>query len=430
MSPISRRAVLGLSLIHAGCSAGAGLADDGRSLRYWDLFTGGDGATMRAMLDAFRAEHPEIDLEAVTLQWGPTYYTKLAMAGAGGRAPDVAVLHLARLPGYAPAGLLDPFDPDLLAEFDLTEENFPAAVWQRAQYNGQVYAIPLDTHPYVMYYNVDVCREAGLLDADDQLIPLRGPDAVLAAFTAAKQVTGAYGLVTETYGTDGVNPWRMWWTLYRQLGGELLTPDGRDLAIDDAKALRALTFMQQLTSSGAAIREADGSGSIALFSSGQAGFMWQGDWEVTTLLASGVPFSMTRFPAVFDNASAQADGHSLVLPHRRTRSPAQARATYQLIAFLLRHSVTWAEGGHVPAYQPVARSAEYRALRPQSLYASVVEELALDPPVWFAGSASTLWLEMGAALSPVLTGRATPAEGLAAAKAAVRRLLATPNPVQ
>src|SRR5690554_5830531 len=107
----SRRRVLGAfaglgalaaSSAVAGCAAPSGVSGDRTLVRYWHLFGGGDGVNMQGMLDDFRREHPEIQLQDATLQWGAPYYTKLGMAGAGGRAPEVAALHLARLPGFAP----------------------------------------------------------------------------------------------------------------------------------------------------------------------------------------------------------------------------------------------------------------------------------------------------------------------------------------
>jgi len=82
------------------------------------------------------------------LAWGTPYYTKLAMASAGGRSPDLAIMHLSRLAGYAPGGLLDPWDTDLLAEFGVTEQDFPAVAWQRSQHRGRLFAVPLDTRAH------------------------------------------------------------------------------------------------------------------------------------------------------------------------------------------------------------------------------------------------------------------------------------------
>ncbi len=137
---------------------------------------------------------------------------------------------------------------------------------------------------------------------------------------------------------------------------------------------------------------------------------------------------MTGFPAVFGDAATQADSHSFVLPHRLNRSEAELRAAYGFIAFMLRHSAMWAEGGHIPAYQPVRKSPEYLSMHPQSLYRSAAEHVELDPRVWFAGSASLLWNELGRVFSGVLTGRSSPRQGLRQAKEVLHRLLDIPNP--
>ncbi|HEV8556265.1 MAG TPA: extracellular solute-binding protein [Actinophytocola sp.] len=431
MTSLSRRRfmVSALALGATSCAGSDLYTGAATKLRYWNLFGGGDGVNMLAMLDAFRAANPDVEVEASTLAWGPPYYTKLAMASTGGRAPDVAILHLSRLPAFAPAGLLDPVDLDLLAEAGVRPEDFPQSIWEQGQHGGRTYAVPLDTHPLVMYYNVDVCAKAGLLDAAGKLKPITGPDQIIEAFLAAKRVTGAHGMSVETFGPGAVSPWRLFWTMYRQLGGELRL-DGPKLAIDDGKALQALEFMRRLSTSGAAVTEVDYQGSVALFAAGKAGFHWNGEWEVSSFLTAKTPFSMTRFPSVFNgSAVVEADAHTLVLPHRRDRGGAAERAAYRFIAFLLKNSVTWAKGGHIPAYRPVAESQEYLALEPQSAYRSVADEVQLDPPAWFSGSGSVLETETGAAFSTVLTGRGSARDGLDQAKSALQKLLDTPSPV-
>ncbi|APU12856.1 MULTISPECIES: extracellular solute-binding protein [Actinoalloteichus] len=434
---VSRRGLLtgalGIGALGAlsGCSARTFFGGAEATLRYWNLYAGGDGAIMQEMLDGYREAYPDVPLEDVTLEWGEPYYTKLAMAGAGQRAPDVSALHLARLGGYAPAGLLDPFDEELLAEVGIREEDFPPELWRRSQHDGRIFAIPFDTHPFVLYYNLDVCREIGLLDANDELRSPAGPEAVVEAFTAAREVTGSHGLAVETLGPNCITPWRLWYTLYRQLDGELLTPDNLSSAIDDDKALQALDFMRQITESGGAAREMDINGSVAIFGNGQAGFHMNGEWELTTFRTTGVPFSMARFPKVFDTDVAQADSHVFVLPHQSDRSDREhQRQTYEFIAYMLRESAAWGASGHIPAYQPVATSQEFLSMRPQALYSSVAQDVQLDPPVWFGGSASLLWIQFGSAFSAVLTGRSTPREGLDEAKSALQGLLDTPDPTR
>src|SRR5690625_6305486 len=45
------------------------------------------------MLDGYMATDGAADVTQTVLAWGAPYYTKLAMASTGGRAPDLAVMH-------------------------------------------------------------------------------------------------------------------------------------------------------------------------------------------------------------------------------------------------------------------------------------------------------------------------------------------------
>ncbi|MGW4233976.1 extracellular solute-binding protein [Streptomyces sp. NPDC004980] len=413
----------------SGCAAPATAVGPGRiRLRYWHLFGGGDGVNMQAMLDDFRAGHPEIALEAATLQWGAPYYTKLGMAGAGGRAPELAVLHLARLAGFAPGRLVDPFDLDLLAEHGVREQDFPPEIWRRGRVGGGQYAVPFDTHPFVLYYQSEVCEKAGLTEGG-KLRPIKGPDEFADALRAAKKVTGRPGLVTETLGPDCITPWRLFSTFYAQTGGTVLSADGKRLALDDAKALRVLEYLATLAEEGLMVRRADYGASVGIFNGGQTAFHLNGEWEITTFRTAGLPFSMTRVPALFGSAATQADCHTFVLPHQADRGGAPNEAAHTLVAWMLRNSVAWAEGGHVPAYLPVLEDPAYLRLKPQSEYRDVIDDVALDEPAWFAGSASRLWIELGAVFSGVLTGSRTPRGALTEAKARLRTLLDTRNPL-
>lgn len=426
---LGRAAALGigssaaLALLDA-CGAGTTTST---SLVYWNLFGGGDGVRMEQMESHYRKAHPEVQLEAVTLAWGVPYYTKLAMAAAGGRPPDVGISHMTRVPAFAAQNLLDPFDLDELAKVGITEDNFLPPIWQRAHYNGKLYTIPLDTHPFVMYYNVDVCQKAGLLDADGNLKPIDGPQALIAALKSAQQVTGDLGLALDT---QDVTPWRLFYTLYSQLGGVVFSPDGKELVLDNSKAEQALSFMADLTTgSKVASPTIDYGGAVALFGSGKAGFHWNGEWEVTTFQAQKMKFNMVPFPHVFGTYRAQADSHAFVLPHQMAVDPVRRAASLEFISFMLKDSQTWAQGGHIPAYLPVANSDDYKNLKPQSNYASVAADVVVDPIAWFSGSGSDLENQAGGAFQPVLAGLATPKQGVAQFRAAMEKFLKIPPPM-
>jgi multiple sugar transport system substrate-binding protein len=425
---LQRAAALGLGssaalmLLNA---CGNPLASSGTNITFWNLFTGGDGSRMVGMENGFSASQHQIQLESVTLAWGAPYYTKLAMAAAGGRAPDVAISHVTRVPIYAAENLLDPFDLDELAKVGITEDKFLAPIWQRAFYKDKLYCVPLDTHPFVLYYNIDICKKAGLLNDDDSLKPLESPEALIDAFSRAKQVTGTMGLAAEA---GSITAWRVFYTLYSQLGGTVLTEDGKSLAMDDDKAVQVLTFMSDLTlKSKVASPLVDAGGAVALFGSGQAGFLWDGEWEVTTFQAEqNLTYNMVPFPKLYDTYRVQADSHSFVLPHQLAVNPESRAAALEFISYMLKTSQDWAKGGHIPAYLPVTDSDAYKQLKPQSNYASVAADVVFDPTAWFSGSGSELENQAGAAFQGVFTGQMTPIQGLKQFQAAIQKLLDLP----
>ncbi len=398
-----------------------------QTINYWNLFGGGDGVRMIQLEQMFAKSHPTINLKATTLTWGLPYYTKLTTSTVAGQAPDVAIMHMTRLPAFAPPGLLEPLDAGLLAQYGITPDKFLPDIWKKAQYNGKTYAIPLDTHPFVMYYNTDICRKAGLLGPDGKLKPLAGPAAVLDAFKRAQKVTGKYGLSVAA--ADAFQPWRLFYALYSQAGGKVLSPDGKSIVLDNAKATKVLTFMAELTlTSKVAGASTDYPGSVALFSSGKAGFHWNGEWEVTTFQTQKMPFDMTLFPNIFGGLQTHADSHAFVIPRQRSLDKGKLAASLAFISNTLKNSVVWAAGGHIPAYLPVTESAAYRNLTPQSHYAAEATHVTYDPAAWFSGAASPLESDAGAAFEGVMQGHLTPAQAISQFTSAVQKLIATPPP--
>ncbi|GAC1399653.1 MAG: extracellular solute-binding protein [Ktedonobacteraceae bacterium] len=414
-------------LAAASCAPYPSGAGNSESLRFWNLFSGGDGLRMNQMESDFARSQPDIPVNSVTLTWGAPYYTKLAMAAVGGQPPDIAVMHLSRMLGYAPAGLLQPFDEAQLARYGITADRFLPEIWNNAYYQGKLYALPLDTHPFVMYYNTDICRKAGLLAADGKLVPLVGANAVMDAFQKVQKTTETLGLAVDT---QDVNPWRIFYALYGQMGGKILTPDGSKLVLDDSKALQVLTFMADLTlKAKVASPTIDYGGAVALFASGKAGFFWQGEWEVTTFQTAKLPFSMTLFPNIFGNNTTQADSHTFVLPRQSVVDQQRLADSLKFISFMLKDSLVWAQGGHIPAYQPVVKSTAYQQMKPQANYAAQAKSVVYDPSAWFSGSGSQMETHAGSAFQAVMSGQLTPKQGLDQYRSYMQQMLATPSPV-
>jgi multiple sugar transport system substrate-binding protein len=400
-------AAAGGAALLSSCARGPGGAVD---LAYWNFFTGSDGQLMVGLVDRYRAEAPDVRVTDTTLMWGTPYYTKLAMACAGGRAPDLATLHASRLATFG-TQLLDEWDLDELAARGVSMDEFPEPVRERVTIDGRVMALPLDTHPLVLYYNTDVCEKAGLLATDGSLAPITSPEQMLDAGRRLAEVTGSIGIAFGA--ADNLASWMLFWSLFRQLGGEMRLPDGGPAEVDRDAMVQAMAFMQAACDGTIASPTLEGDAAPAAFASGQAGFLLIGPWEVTTARTAEIPFSMTQFPALFgDTPYVRADSHSFVLPRQANLDPVVRGKAYDMAVSMLRNSLDWAAGGgHIPALSAVAESPEYHAQQPISNYRGAAEVVEFDPEAYFSGSGSTLMSRAGQSLQSVNSGAFTPAQG-------------------
>jgi len=432
---LSRRRLLtggllgGLAATLSGCGSVADLGGGGsatQTVQFWNLFQGADGANLQTMIDAAEEVVPGLGVDSTVLAWGSPYYTKLAMSSAGGRSPDMAIMHLSRLAGYAPGGLLDPFDLDLLAEFGVTEADFPEAVWRRAQYDGQLFAVPLDTHPFIVFYDRAVAEQAGLLDAAGQLVPITSPEAFLDAGRALAGVTGGTGVAYGFQGDTG-QQWRLFYALYCQAAGEL-DLSGGSVEIDTDAATSVVDLVRTMLDGTIADPSASYQAALADFTSGRAGMILSGEWELPALAASIEDLGASPFPTLFETPANYADSHAFVLPHQDSPDPATRRETHQAVAELLRQSLTWAEAGHIPAYTPVLDEPGYADLKPQSDYAAAAEVVVFDPAAWFTGAGSNFQAQCSTALTRGYTGAATSQEAVADLVDVFDQMLDLPDP--
>ncbi|MFJ6984777.1 MULTISPECIES: extracellular solute-binding protein [unclassified Streptomyces] len=433
----SRRRLLGAALasgaalLGAGALSGCGSAQaaDASTVRLWDLFSGADGGLLNDMVDAARPDMPGTRIERTVLEWGTPYYTKLAMASAGGRGPDVAVAHLSRLAGYAPTGLLDPWDEDLLAEYGVRRDDFSEAVWSRTQYRRRTYAIPLDTHPFIVFFHPEPAAKAGLLKSDGTLDAeaFASPDGFLAAGRELAKASGKQG-VAFGYVNDTAQGWRLFYGLYRQTGGVFEVPEGGPAEVDEDRMAEVIAFMAKLVDGRTNPRRLDYAAAIAAFSNRQTAMILSGEWELGTFRGADAKVGAAPFPTVFGTPAVYADAHSFVLPHHPDPDTERRRRTHRAVAALLKAGQIWATAGHIPSYGPVTRTADYAALRPQAHYASAQDHVVLDPAVWFAGAGSDFQNAMSQVLQQALLDGLRPDR---AARAMVRRLnsfLAKPSP--
>ncbi|AFR27583.1 extracellular solute-binding protein [Arthrobacter sp. Rue61a] len=423
-------ALLGGGLLATGLTGcgGAAQAAAVQDIGFWHLLSGGDGIKMQAMINSANQANAGFKVHPTVLAWGPPYYTKLAMASAGGRPPEVAIMHASRVPGYAPGGLIEPWDLDLLAENGVTASDFAPRIWEKSQHNGKVFSIALDSHPFVMFYNTDVAGKAGLLGSNGQLQEVRSPEEFKAMALEMQKVTKAHGLSFGYLGS-GSQMWRLFYTLYKQHGVDMELTPGQPMKVDRDAAIESLEFMASLFDDTIAAQAGDISTGIAEFARGGSGMLFSGVWELPTMKKAGIPVDAATIPTLYGTPASYADSHSFVLPRQLNLNEDKRRDVYKFVTDVLKGSLSWAEAGHIPGYQPVVQSQAYRELTPQIHYANAADIIAYDPESWFSGSGSDWQTYFAENVQNVLLGRDKAAAGWDAFEQRTNTLLSRPNPV-
>lgn len=403
---------------------------------FWHLFGGGDGTNMTKMISTYEGSSRR-SVEATLLSWGNPYYTKLALAASSGRPPDVAIAHLSRLPLLAQAGLLEPVDSDSFSAVGITKDKFTPAAWAKATVGDRVYAVPLDTHPFVLFYNVDLAKKAGLLDDSGRdLKPMQGRQAFLDALKAMQQVGGDYGAVMSIT-ADPSTCWRFFSMVYSGLAGPIVSDHGTRVSIDREAMEETFAFMQELTGKRKLLPGNATSTTVStLFSGGKVGFVFDGEWQIPTYQGVKLPsgktldFNVVPFPALLgDKPVAYADSHSLIVPKSSGRSAARSKDAVGFVKGLLDESAIWAGGGHVPAWLPVQKSPSFLKQKPQSNYTQAAFDAVYDPVAWYTGAGSDFQIAMGSVIGNVLAGHMSPQRGVSAMTSSLKTFSTARPPV-
>ena len=385
---------------------------------WWDFLSGGDGVRMKQLIADFNAAHQgKIKIDATTLEWGLPFYSKVQTSAAVGEAPDIMTYHASRIPLGVKQGTLQEITAEDWKTMGLAQSDYAPATWDAVTVEGKQYAVPLDTHPIVLYYNKDLLEKAGMLCEDGKPKGMDSRENFTATLKALKESGVKFPLGSVT--ADGNFMFRTVYSLMGQQDGELMT-DGEFLAGDNAGKLEnALAVLQEWTKEGLQSTYTDYPATVALFTSGEAAMMINGVWEVPTmtdLQKKGKLFEWgaVELPVIFDHPSTYADSHTFAIPANKGKdmSPEKRAAVLEVMSWISKNSLQWATAGHIPAYGPVTNSAEYKAMEPNATYSSLTANMIFDPKTPLAGIAGPVFDVMSSYFVPTLNGEMEPAKAV------------------
>jgi multiple sugar transport system substrate-binding protein len=192
----------------------------------------------QAVATAFETKNPGLKVNLVSAADNEEdYHAALGTAMAGGGPPDVVNLDYDATAQYAAAGGLASISNAVAQSTIIHAADFYAPAWQGFQWQGQQFCLPISVSGLMVYYNKK------LFDAAKLAYPKAGWtwDEFLADAKALTKGTDQYGVTVEVE-FNTLLPF-IW-----QSGGDLLTPDGKQLALNSPASLAATQFLVDLQS--------------------------------------------------------------------------------------------------------------------------------------------------------------------------------------
>ncbi|KRC78962.1 extracellular solute-binding protein [Sphingomonas sp. Root241] len=324
----------------------------------------GECGIMTAMINRFEAENPDVDVVENVVFWPG--YDQLTAQLAANDAPDLVTMHGSVIPDYQARNLLEPLDADLTA-IGAPPASFTNAARAAVTVGGHAWGLPIDTWAPLWHINMNLFRKAGLVQGGKPILP-RSPEELFAQARQFRERTGKPYLV-QGAANEYAGFTRNFYTFVMQQNGTLFrngranfrTPEGRN----------ALQLFKTIYERDFTTKNQDYSAAVAGFLNGDGGVFLVGTWMVGTFdaksrestgaLANG-GYTVMPYPRLFQREATFADGHNWVMPRNARRTPEERAAAVRFLKFFARHARHWARTGHLPAFQAIIDSPEWRAL--------------------------------------------------------------------
>lgn len=336
----------------------------------------------------FEAKNPDIKIEWVTAPYGEIVNQVINMAGGGDKV-DMIFGEIGWVPGLEDAGLTVPVDQVLPADY---LSDFYPSVLDSFKINGKAYGLPMYASPYLLYYNKDLFKQAGL----DPAAPPTTYDEMLKdaeKLSKLKDSNGnpiyAFGQTTASVPVSGsaING------MIFNFGGTLLDDKG-NLSIDNPGFKAAITMLKTLDQKKYNPQNAKLKDLRNLFALGQLAMYYDQSWGFNGIQAIN-PDAKNFTASAKPLAGGSGKGDSILQAHclmYLDNGAAKKEACSKLTQYLISTDVLKDYMSEITPAYPVKKSMESMVLNP--ILAGASGSLENVEPQIFVPQISDLNLEL------------------------------------
>lgn len=227
---------LATALLFTGCSAGGAQQDGPVTLKFWTWSLKGGDARVKAILNKYHQEHPNVTVKVSEVGGTADTSSKLLAADKADDTPDVVQVEYRGLPSLVTAGVVKDITDDVAS----AKNGIAPNIWSLTTLNGKVYGVPQDIGPMMITYRKDLFDQYGVkvpttwaeyAQAAEQ-IHSKDPSAYIAAFSATE---------FEFFAAQSAQAGGKWWSNKGSTWS---------VGIDDGPSQKVAAFWQDLVDRG------------------------------------------------------------------------------------------------------------------------------------------------------------------------------------
>ncbi|MEO0021825.1 MAG: ABC transporter substrate-binding protein [candidate division WOR-3 bacterium] len=350
---------------------------------FWHAMGGPLGDALEAMIQEFETQHPEIDIQPVSMANYSSLSQKLMGAVQVNAPPNLAQMYESWTSQFYALNKLVPADSLIHTADGLTPEEladfFPAFI-ENNTWNDRLVTLPFNKSIPVFFYNIEQLKQAGYEQFPQTWTELR---------TMLRHLTSRE---TGRYGSAGIVNEGVFGTLLLQQGGRFLNESTGMPEFNSRAGVYAARFLAALVNEDSSVYYGAGyepqndflAGRIACIQSTSVSYAF---------LKPNLTFRLGIAPLPIEGRPAVI-GYGTNIGIFRTGTLEQLAAAWRFVKWFVEpeQQAKWAvRTGYVPVRRSALAHPEYRKLMAElpglELALKQLDYLAFEPKteIWFAG---------------------------------------------
>ncbi|WP_320121466.1 extracellular solute-binding protein [uncultured Sphaerochaeta sp.] len=380
------------------------------------------------LIAAFMAQNPNITVVRTT-QSSAKQIELVQTAFAANQGPDMFNLPIENQYAYISNYRVAPVDYQAAGYADKEDllDTYVDGVLDTVTVNGEVYGLPLELTNWAIYVNKKIFRDAGLNPETDY------PKTWEEMADVSEKLVIRDGDILIRRGFDFRYPYYLTFfvPMVEQLGGELISSDGKQAIVGDEAWLKALTYMQEWGPSARNLGSPTYKNARKLFDldnndmamahSGlyQQGriaednpeFFESGEWMV-------IPYPV--FEDAVRDVAACYYGHFFMV--NADSDPNVQKAAWKLAGFLLSHGEDYlTRGGNI--IQPTKALFASDTLKNMPYSDVFINDMGRSHMIYYGANSAEIQTQIRYAVESVMLSGVSPQKALATLRSAVQEIV-------